>query len=133
MLIRIGSAFGVDAVMFGPGCSDPFSRRVLRVSMANGLFLTVIESVDPCSDLQRLKSEHNIELIASVLDEDATPLDSFVRPQRFAILFGHETNGLDPALIAMCDRRVTVPMRNHTDSLNVAVSSRILLYEFTHG
>ncbi|MCP4505694.1 MAG: RNA methyltransferase, partial [Fuerstiella sp.] len=35
LLIRIAAAFGVDAVIFSRGSTDPFSRRVMRVSMAN--------------------------------------------------------------------------------------------------
>lgn len=36
-LIRIASAFGANGVIFGKGSADPFSRRVLRVSMGNVL------------------------------------------------------------------------------------------------
>src|ERR1700733_7744565 len=32
-IIRIAAAFAVDAVLFGPRCTDPFTRLALRVSM----------------------------------------------------------------------------------------------------
>ena len=34
-IARIGDVFGVDAILAGPSCPDPFSRRVLRVSMGS--------------------------------------------------------------------------------------------------
>ena len=51
-LIRLGAAFGVDALLLGPACADPFSRRVLRVSMGNALTLPIVQSLDLRADLQ---------------------------------------------------------------------------------
>ena len=34
-IARISDVFGVDAILAGPSCPDPFSRRVLRVSMGS--------------------------------------------------------------------------------------------------
>ena len=53
------------------------------------------------------------------------------RPDRLALLFGNEAQGLDPSTIAACDRRITIPMKMGTDSLNVAVSAGVFLYHFT--
>ena len=70
-------------------------------------------------------------MIASVLDESAEPLDSIAPVARFGVVFGSEAQGLDPATIAHCDRRVTIPMKLGTDSLNVAVAAGIFLHELT--
>ena len=34
-IARIGDVFGIDAILAGPSCPDPLSRRVLRVSMGS--------------------------------------------------------------------------------------------------
>jgi tRNA G18 (ribose-2'-O)-methylase SpoU len=47
-----------------------------------------------------------------------------------AILVGGEPDGLSREEIALCDRRVTIPMRHGTDSLNVAVATGIFLHHF---
>jgi tRNA G18 (ribose-2'-O)-methylase SpoU len=106
----------------------PFSRRVLRVSMGTAFSLWIYESQSLATDLQRLVNEFAIEPVATVLDETATPLAGFRFPRRAAILFGGEGHGLDPALIALCKHRVTIPMRRGTDSLNVAVAAGIVLH-----
>ena len=45
-------------------------------------------------------------------------------------LFGSEGHGLDPAIITLCNRRLTIPMHAEADSLNVAVAAGIFLYRF---
>jgi tRNA G18 (ribose-2'-O)-methylase SpoU len=129
-MLRIGSALGVTALMLGRRCADPFSRRVLRVSMGAALRLPLIESDDLAADLRRLQSEFQYELVATVLAEDARPLERIERAQRTALLFGSEGHGLAPSLVDVCDRRVTIPMQPGTDSLNVAVAAGIILHHY---
>jgi tRNA G18 (ribose-2'-O)-methylase SpoU len=129
-ILRIGAALGVDAMLNGRRCADPFSRRVLRVSMGAALRLPLIESDDLAADLQRLQAEFRYELLATVLDADAQPLDLMQRRQRTAILFGSEGHGLERSLVQLCDRKVTIPMESGTDSLNVSVAAGIVLHHF---
>lgn len=128
-IIRLCSAFGVHALLLGPGCADPFSRRVLRVSMGNALRLPIVDSANLDSDLKRLRDEHAVELAAMVLDPDAKPLETVARPPRLAVLFGHEGAGLSDDLLGLSDHRWTIPMANGTDSLNVAACAAIALYQ----
>jgi tRNA G18 (ribose-2'-O)-methylase SpoU len=130
-ILRISSAFGVDGVLVGGGGSaDPFSRRVLRVSMGASLRVPIRETADIAAELDQLRDTLAVELAATVLDQSAEPLSAAKRSDRFALLFGSEGHGLDPAIIALCNRRVTIPMTLGTDSLNVAVAAGICLYHF---
>ncbi len=129
-IIRIASGFGVDALLLGPQCCDPFSRRVLRVSMGTALRMTFIESRRLAADLVMLRDTWGVELAATILDRTATPLHVARRSSRFALLFGNEDSGLDPELVALCRQRLTIPMAPGTDSLNVAVAAGIFLHHF---
>jgi tRNA G18 (ribose-2'-O)-methylase SpoU len=155
-LIRLAAAFGIDAMLLGPACADPFSRRVLRVSMGNALTLPIVCSRNLNADLRRLKSEWHVQLAATVVENsDPTddefvartptsgrpdvgvrttmkvePLDQADRPARLALLFGNEANGLGPEWLDLCDRRLTIPMQG-ADSLNVAIAAGIFLFHFT--
>ena len=53
-IARIGDVFGIDAILAGPECPDPLSRRVLRVSMGAALRLPVIASPQPIETARRL-------------------------------------------------------------------------------
>jgi 23S rRNA (guanosine2251-2'-O)-methyltransferase len=45
------------------------------------------------------------------------------------VLFGHETEGLPAALLALCDVHVRIPMLGRKHSLNVATAGGIVIYE----
>jgi tRNA G18 (ribose-2'-O)-methylase SpoU len=131
-LIRISAAFGSSAVILGERCCDPWFRQSIRVSMGSAFALPIVRSSDLLSDLDMIKA-HEIISLATVLADDAEPLDSIQRPPRVAVIFGSEAQGLDAETIAHCDRRITIPMRLGTDSLNVAVAAGIFLYELTRS
>lgn len=131
-ILRSAAAFGINGVILGQQCSDPFSRRVLRVSMGATLKLPLIESVDLEADLQRLRNDFQFERIATVLD-DAEVLEQSPRSDRIAILIGNEAHGLPEEIAASCERRVTIPMQLGTDSLNAAVAGGIMLHHFTRA
>ena len=130
-IIRIGDVFGVDAVLVGGPCPDPLSRRVLRVSMGTALRLPVIPCADLAADARRLESAHGFQLLATVLDPAAEPLDAAPRPDRLALFLGGEGDGLGPEWLALCPRRLTIPMRPGAESLNVAVAAGIFLHHFS--
>lgn len=129
-LMRIAAAFGVDAMLLGPQCCDPFYRQSIRVSMGSVFKLNLIQSSDLLRDLSRLKSEWGFELASAVLDESAEALDQAVRPDRLGLLFGNEAQGLCESILQACDRRITIPMKLGTDSLNVAVAAAVFLFHF---
>lgn len=130
-MIRLCAGFGVDALVLGERSHDPFWRQSVRVSMGAVFSLPIARSQNLLHDMQRLRSKWGIELAATVLDESAEPLHRATRPLRFGLVFGNEAQGLDPAHIAACDRRVTIPMKLGTDSLNVSLAAGIFLFHFT--
>lgn len=129
-LIRISAAFGATAVILGDACSDAFSRRAIRVSMANGLFLPVIQTTHLESVFGTL-AKHGIQSYATVLDDEAQPLESVGVPHDAALVFGNETHGLEQRWVDLCDHCVTISMQGKTDSLNVSVSAGVFLFWFT--
>jgi tRNA G18 (ribose-2'-O)-methylase SpoU len=128
-IIRTAAAFGCAAIVLGRGCADPFSRRVLRVSMGAALELPIVESGDLAVDLASLH-ESQFESVAAVIDPAAQPLASAARGDRLALLLGSEGHGLSAEWLRHADRYVTIPMRLGIDSLNVAVAAAVLLYHF---
>lgn len=129
-ILRTCAALGVDAVLLGRESADPFSRRVLRVSMGELLRLPIRQSSDLLADLRTLREAYGVELIATVLDERAELLTHYQRrSDRIGILLGGEGNGLPAEVVELCDRRVGIPMQRGADSLNVATCAGIFIYE----
>ena len=77
------------------------------------------------ADLEKLASRLNVKLWAGVLDKDAHMLDTLTRPDRLAIMFGNEADGLGKKWLEISDKKITVPMQGEVDSLNLAVAAGI--------
>jgi tRNA G18 (ribose-2'-O)-methylase SpoU len=129
-ILRTADAFGVTAVVLAGNCADPFSRRVLRVSMGATFQLILIQTDDLAGVLTALRHRCQMKLVAAVASNAGEPLERVDRDSRVALLLGNESRGLSDEWIRLCDRQVTIPMHSHADSLNVAVATGILLYHY---
>ncbi len=129
-LIRIGSAFGADGIIFGKGSVDPFSRRVLRVSMGNVLFMPITETDDLPATLSDLICQREFRVCGTVLDQQAINLNTFTFPERTVLLFGNEYDGISDSVQNVLTDRLTISMFNGTDSLNVAISAGIFCHQY---
>ena len=132
-LIRISAGLGANAILLGERSCDPFWRRAIRVSMGAVFRLPILRSGDILADLRSLKRDWRVQLVATVLDAEAQPLRTATRPAPptpLGILVGNEAQGLPPALVKLCDQKVTIPMAHDVDSLNIAVATAIVLYHF---
>ncbi len=70
----------------------------------------------------------NSSAIATLPDAKITYWDlDFTQPS--LILLGNEGQGLSSALIDLADEAVQVPLSNGVESLNLAVTAALLLYE----
>ena len=128
-IFRSAAAIGVDAVLVSPQCADPLYRRSIRVSMGTVFQVpwTRIESWP--EDLEALK-EAGYFVAGMSLGEGAITLDELVAHDHphLALVFGTEGEGLRPETDQVLDARVTIPMMNGVDSLNVAASSAVAFY-----
>jgi tRNA G18 (ribose-2'-O)-methylase SpoU len=129
-LIRLSAGFGATAIVIGEHCHDPWVRQTIRVSMGTIFTLPVVQSADITADLRKL-GELRVDRVATVLDPAAEALARSRPSRRMALLFGGEAHGLVPDHVALCDKKVTIPMRLGTDSLNVAVAAGIVLHHYT--
>jgi tRNA G18 (ribose-2'-O)-methylase SpoU len=130
-ILRNSAAFGAHSVLLGPNCSDPLSRRVMRVSMGASLKLPIAETADLAADLAYLRSSYGAVVAATVVDAQAEILETASRSDRLVLVFGSEGHGLPQELQDVCDRRLTIPMTALADSLNVANSSAVFLHYFS--
>ena len=113
-IARIGDVFGIDALVAGPECPDPLSRRVLRVSMGAVLRLPLVVSQTLAEEADTLAAEHGLEYWAAVADAAAVPFDRLTRPERLGLVLGEEDRGIEAGWIQRCHRLVTIPMRPGT-------------------
>jgi tRNA G18 (ribose-2'-O)-methylase SpoU len=129
-LFRSAAAMGIDAVVLSPTCADPLYRRAVRVSMGE-VFAIPYAKAETWPDALKTVSAAGFRLLALTPADDAIPLqrlDARDR-ERPALMLGAEGPGLSRAALAASDVRVSIPMRNGVDSLNVATAAAIAFWE----
>jgi tRNA G18 (ribose-2'-O)-methylase SpoU len=124
-VFRNAMAFGVGAVVLSPGCADPLSRKVVRVSIGAAVSVPFVEAVAWPDALARLRADGFV--VTALTTRDGTDLGDVATPSRLALLVGSEGHGLTDAALAHADVRATIPMAAGVDSLNVVVACGIAL------
>jgi tRNA G18 (ribose-2'-O)-methylase SpoU len=125
-VFRNAAAFGADAVLLDQTSCDPLYRKAIRVSAGASLSVPFARGGTEESLLATLTAA-GFETLALSPSGRETFRDMVPRP-RTALLFGSEKHGLPTTLLSRT-RTVRVPMAPGFDSLNVATTSGIALYE----
>ena len=131
-IFRAVAGLGADAVLITPRCADPLYRRSVRVSM--GTVLQVPWTRLPeWPDARAQLHDAGFHIAAMALSDDAISLRDFAQdqPEKVALVFGSEGDGLSRQALDACDSVVTIPMLHGVDSLNVASASAVALYALT--
>ncbi|WP_420451883.1 TrmH family RNA methyltransferase [Ilumatobacter sp.] len=127
VIARSARALGVDAVVLDPRCTDPYSRRTVRVSMGEVLHLPVARAATWPDDLDVLHAA-GFESWAMTPAPDAVDVWSITAegvPGRLALVLGAEGPGLDRDTMRRASRRVRIPIDPAVDSLNVGHAAAI--------
>jgi tRNA G18 (ribose-2'-O)-methylase SpoU len=129
-IARAARAFGIDGLVIDPTCTDPYSRRTVRVSMGEVLSLPVTRLADWTTVADRLRAS-GFETWAMTPAPDAADLWDLAVPERFGICLGSEGPGLSRSLLSAADRRVRIPIAPDVDSLNVAQAAAVTFAALT--
>jgi len=134
-IVRNAAAFGATAVVTSQEGADPWSRKSIRAS-AGGIFkIPIICSQDLEHDLTWLRESRpggTWDTLATVLDDNATPLPSHVpSSHNTALLLGAEDTGLSAHWLTYCSHQITIPIIPGIDSLNVSCSAAICLFHLS--
>lgn len=62
--------------------------------------------------------------------EHAISLPNFSAPDKTALVLGREVEGMEPEVLAMCDKIVEIPMFGQKESFNVVQAAAMALYQF---
>lgn len=126
-VIRTAEAAGAAGVITSTHSADAFSPKALRAAMGSS-FRVPIWSDAAFDDVLRWAAERHLVATAtgSRAAKSYTTID-WKRPR--LLIFGSEATGLAEAQLATVEEVVAVPMENRVDSLNLAVSAGIILYE----
>lgn len=126
LIARAARALGVDAMILDPRCTDPYSRRSIRVSLGEILKLPIARTSE--TEWQRIDEvlhDHGFTSWALTPNADADDLWTVPPPERIAVFVGAEGTGLTQRIVRLADRRVRIPIASDVDSLNVGHAAAI--------
>ncbi len=114
-VVRTALALVGGSVVLGPGCADPFGSRAVRASMGAVFAEPLLQApIEATPEPRAALVAHGGEA-PDALEGAATTC------------LGAEREGLPEEVLASCDVRVTIPIREGVESLNVAAAAAIAL------
>ncbi|KAB7705996.1 RNA methyltransferase [Bacillus aerolatus] len=129
-MIRTADAAGVDGIILGTGCADPYNSKVLRSAQGSHFHLPLVQM--PLLQAIRELKERGVPVFGTSLKEASDFREAKVE-ESFALLVGNEGSGVAEQLLAETDSNVFIPIYGGSESLNVAVAAGILLYHLKHS
>lgn len=125
-ILRTADAVGADAVVINNPKTDIYNPNVIRASQ--GTAFTVPTVVCPASEIIKFCRDRKIKIFATTPETDKDYLRSDFTGG-CAIVMGTEDKGLSSQWLQSADERIKIKMRGEIDSLNVSVSTAIILFE----
>lgn len=126
-VLRTAEAAGAAGVVISTGSADPFSAKALRAGMGSNVRLPIWDHVDLADAISWARGR-GIKVIAADVDGEQSYVSMDWRGKCMLVL-GSEAHGLERSFLESADEVVTIPMKNRVESLNLAVSAGIILFE----
>ena len=123
-VMRTCDAFGVQQIHVVEAI-EPF-LLARKVSLGTERWIDVHRHATYESAITRLQNS-GFTLIAACMDGELVPEDLADR-DHFALVMGNERDGVSSAFLEAATKRVRIPMRGFVESLNLSVSTAILLH-----
>ena len=126
-IIRTAVAAGIKNIILNDCVIDIYNPNAIKASEGLIFFVNIFNQ-DKKETLNYLQ-KNNISSIGAITKAKENYKEVKTN-DRVAIILGSESHGLSDFWINNIDKAVRIPMAKEVDSLNVSVSTAILVYEF---
>ena len=124
-LIRTASWFNLQALILSRNSAELYSPKVVRSTMGALFHLPVFHDFDLIDTLKKLKNNGFNIFAADITGEDSRDFSH----NKIALILGNESRGIHQELKKLSHGTIAVPGSSKCESLNVAASGSILLWE----
>ena len=125
-ILRSADAAGVDGVIICDPLTDLYNPNLIRASI--GAIFTVPTVVCISEECIAWLKKNKIQILTAQLQDSSLYYDIDMK-KATAIVMGTEATGLTQQWREAADKHIRIPMCGKLDSLNVSVSSAILMFE----
>lgn len=124
-ILRSAVAFGADAVVLFGDCVDIYNPKTVRASVGNLWKLPIVQIKDVETFNKIFKDFNKI----ATLPRSKNLLKTYRINLPAVVMFGSEADGLTDELIKLSNDSVKIEMSPKVESLNLATSVSVILYE----
>ena len=126
-ILRTSEAAGVDGIIISEKSANIFSPKSLRSGLGANLRMPIWKEAN---FIDVLEWSENLGLMSTCADINSAKSYTEINWRQPRILiFGSEAHGLSAAQRKKVREQIYIPMKNDVESLNLAVSCGIILYE----
>lgn len=143
-ILRVVSSLGIkEIITIGDQNVDMYSPKVLRASMGGFFKVDIIRSdikeiANNFKKIDKSDNEKSYEIVyTDMFGENLYQFSEKIKREKnnqkefknILIIFGNEANGVTNLVKENVEKAITIPMEDTTESLNLATSVSIILYE----
>jgi 23S rRNA (guanosine2251-2'-O)-methyltransferase len=126
-MLRVADSVGIHGIILQERRGVEVTPAVVSASSGAVEHLNVAIVTNLVTAMRRLKEE-GVWLVGLDIGPEAMTLDQVDLDRPLALVMGSEGEGLRRLVRETCDLKITIPMRGHVHSLNVATAGSIALY-----
>jgi tRNA G18 (ribose-2'-O)-methylase SpoU len=130
-VFRTADAFLAEAIYLCGITACPPHREIQKTALGATESVKWEYFKDAAEAIRKLKKE-NYTVIGIEQAEDGKKLNDFVpdKNKKYALVFGHEVDGIEGQLMELLDDCIEVPQSGTKHSLNVSVCAGVVLWHF---
>lgn len=126
-ILRTAEAVDVAGIITTKNSADVFSPKSLRGAMGASLRLPLWTNADFDEALNWARAKNLLSVCADINAKTSYLEIDWQTPR--LLIFGSEARGLSEEEFAQIDENLLIPMANQVESLNLAVSAGVILFE----
>lgn len=126
-ILRTVDSANLKQIILSQKTADPYNPKVVRSTMGAIFRLNIIQSEDIISTLKEIK-KNKYKITSTSLEESKSVYE--IDYNKKVIVIGNEANGVSKEVLEMSDEKIRIPMLGKTESLNAAVATGIVVYEY---
>ena len=126
-ILRTMDAVGADVLFVLNGGVELYHPTVVRSSMGTLFWKPVIQT--SFDEFVTWAQKGNVQLIGTSAHGDVA-YQTLMPRMPWVLVMGNEQKGLSEEQMSFCDLTISLPMRGRVSSLNLAVATGVLLYQY---
>ena len=127
-IIRSCIAFNINNLVLSKDTVDLYNSKVIRSTQGMIFNMNIIR--DNICDVINMLKENNYTIYGTNVI-NGIDIKDVKKDEKYAIIMGNEGNGISKEVSSLVDKNIYIKMNENCESLNVAVSASIILYELS--